>query len=73
VPGGGEIKLEHVKPAYQVLDAFHHIGVDAHPSVIAIIAESKQLQEWQDLFELYVQVWVCGLVGGWVGGLEVAH
>ena len=24
--------------------------------MLAIIAESKQLQEWQDLFELYVQV-----------------
>ncbi|GBF97683.1 flagellar outer dynein arm heavy chain beta [Raphidocelis subcapitata] len=55
VPGGGELKLEHVRPAYSVLDAFHHTGVDGHPSVKAIIAESKQLQEWQDLFELYVQ------------------
>jgi hypothetical protein len=56
VPGGGELKLEHVRPAYAVLDAFRHAGVDGHPSVTAIVAESKQLQEWQDLFELYVQV-----------------
>lgn len=40
----------------QVLDAFRYSGVDGHPSVMAIISESKQLQEWQDLFELYVQV-----------------
>jgi hypothetical protein len=41
--------------AVQVLDAFHHgASVDAYPSVTAIIAESKQLQEFQDLFELYV-------------------
>ncbi|KAI8473051.1 MAG: flagellar outer dynein arm heavy chain beta [Monoraphidium minutum] len=55
VQGGGELKLEHVRPAYQVLDAFRHGGVDGHPSVMAIISDSKQLQEWQDLFELYVQ------------------
>lgn len=30
--------------------------MDGHPSVLAIIADSKQLQLWQDLFELYVQV-----------------
>jgi hypothetical protein len=49
----------------QVLDAFHHGGVDGHPSVRAIIAESKQLQEKQDLFELYVQVhWVAGSEAG---------
>lgn len=40
----------------QVIDSFRAGGVDGHPSVIDIIAESKQLQEWQDLFELYVQV-----------------
>jgi hypothetical protein len=38
----------------QVLDAFHHGSVDGHLSVTAIIAESKQLQEFQDLFEMYV-------------------
>jgi hypothetical protein len=37
-----------------VLDAFHHGTVDSYPSVITIMAESKQLQEFQDLFELYV-------------------
>lgn len=38
----------------QVLDAFHHGSVDGYPSVTAIIAESKQLQEFQELFEMYV-------------------
>jgi hypothetical protein len=38
----------------QVLDAFHHGSVDGYPNVTAIIAESKQLQEFQDLFEMYV-------------------
>jgi hypothetical protein len=37
-----------------VLDAFHHGSVDGYPNVTAIIAESKQLQEFQDLFEMYV-------------------
>jgi hypothetical protein len=51
---GGELKLEAVRPAYAVLDAFHHGSVDAYSSVTAIIEESRQLQELQDLFELYV-------------------
>jgi hypothetical protein len=51
---GGELKLEAVRPAYTVLDAFHHGSVDAYSSVTAIIEESRQLQELQDLFELYV-------------------
>jgi hypothetical protein len=38
----------------QVLDAFHHGSVDGYPSVKAITAESKQLQEFQELFEMYV-------------------
>lgn len=38
----------------QVLDAFHHGSVDGHSSVTTIMAESQQLQEMQDLFELYV-------------------
>lgn len=38
----------------QVLDAFHHGSVEGYPSVTAIIAESKQLQEFQELFEMYV-------------------
>jgi hypothetical protein len=49
----------------QVLDAFRHGGVDSHPSVMAIISESKQLQEWQDLFELYVQVGDEDQLGVW--------
>lgn len=48
-----ELKLESVKPAYAVLDAFHHGSVDEYPSVTTIIAESKQLQEAQELFELF--------------------
>lgn len=46
----------HGAPALpvQILDAFHHGSVDGHPSVTSIIAESKQLQEFQDLFEMYV-------------------
>lgn len=35
---GGELKLEHVRPAYHVLDAFHHGTVDNYASVTAIIA-----------------------------------
>ena len=50
---------------HQVLDAFRRNGVEGHPSVEAIIAESKQLQEWQDLFELYVQV-----QGEWGDGMR---
>ena len=42
-----------VKPAYKILDDFHHGSVDDYPSVTAIIAESKQLQEAQELFELF--------------------
>ncbi len=44
---GGELKLDHVRPAYAVLDAFHHATVAGYPSVTAITAESKQLAEWQ--------------------------
>eukprot|EP00879_Flechtneria_rotunda_P005416 GHRR01005708.1.p1 GENE.GHRR01005708.1~~GHRR01005708.1.p1 ORF type:complete len:1495 (+),score=578.36 GHRR01005708.1:300-4784(+) len=50
----GELKHEVVRPAYQILDAFHHGSVDSYPSVTTIVAESKQLQELQELFELYV-------------------
>lgn len=42
----------------QVLDAFHHGSVEGYPSVKAIIAESKQLQEFQELFEMYVSDYV---------------
>ncbi|KAL6747291.1 flagellar outer dynein arm heavy chain beta [Haematococcus lacustris] len=48
-----ELKLDNVKPAYKVLDDFHHKSFDKYPSVTAIIAESKQLQEAQELFELF--------------------
>ncbi len=51
---GGELRLEAVRPAYQMLDAFHHGSVDQHPSVADIVAEARRLQELQELFELYV-------------------
>ncbi|KAK9866454.1 hypothetical protein WJX84_011662 [Apatococcus fuscideae] len=51
---GPELKLEHVQPAYAMLDAFHHGHVESRPSVTAIIAEAEHLRESQDLFELYV-------------------
>ncbi|PNW78281.1 hypothetical protein CHLRE_09g403800v5 [Chlamydomonas reinhardtii] len=50
---GGELKLEQVKPAYKLLDEFRSGSLEGYPSVLGIIAESKQLQEAQDLFELY--------------------
>lgn len=50
---GSELKLEQVKPSYRVLDEFHHGSIDGFPSVMKIIAESKQLQEAQELFELF--------------------
>ena len=42
-----------VKPSYHILNEFHHGTVEGYPSVTAIINESKQLQEAQELFELY--------------------
>ena len=56
-----EIKLEHVAPAYKILDQFHHGTIEktlddgspvVYDSVSKIRMESKQLQEFQDLFEL---------------------
>eukprot|EP00878_Enallax_costatus_P043550 GHUV01051571.1.p1 GENE.GHUV01051571.1~~GHUV01051571.1.p1 ORF type:complete len:171 (+),score=57.22 GHUV01051571.1:26-538(+) len=51
---GGALAVDALRPAYQVLDAFHHSSVENYPSVTTITAESKHLQEFQDLFELYV-------------------
>eukprot|EP00201_Polytomella_parva_P017476 CAMPEP_0175071536 /NCGR_PEP_ID=MMETSP0052_2-20121109/19298_1 /TAXON_ID=51329 ORGANISM="Polytomella parva, Strain SAG 63-3" /NCGR_SAMPLE_ID=MMETSP0052_2 /ASSEMBLY_ACC=CAM_ASM_000194 /LENGTH=4543 /DNA_ID=CAMNT_0016338719 /DNA_START=12 /DNA_END=13643 /DNA_ORIENTATION=- len=51
--GGGELKLDTVKPAYRLLNEFRSGNVQNHPSVLQIIAESKQLQEAQELFELF--------------------
>lgn len=42
-----------VKPSYKILDDFRAGSVEGYPSVLAIIGESKQLQEAQELFELY--------------------
>jgi hypothetical protein len=54
VMGAGSLIQGVMCLCVQVLDAFHHGSVDGYPSVTAIIAESKQLQEFQDLFEMYV-------------------
>ncbi|DBB00313.1 TPA: Dynein beta chain, flagellar outer arm [Trebouxia sp. C0004] len=55
---GAELKLEHVRPAYLVLDAFHHGQVESHMSVTKIMADSEYLRECQDLFELYVSDYI---------------
>ena len=47
-----------VKPAYQLLDAFHHGHVESHTSVTKIMADSEYLRECQDLFELYVSDYI---------------
>ena len=47
-----------VKPAYLVLDAFHHGQVESHMSVTKIMADSEYLRECQDLFELYVSDYI---------------
>lgn len=47
-----------VKPAYQLLDAFHHGHVESHTSVTQIMADSEYLRECQDLFELYVSDYI---------------
>lgn len=47
-----------VKPAYHVLDAFHHGQVESHTSVTKIMADSEYLRECQDLFELYVSDYI---------------
>ncbi len=51
--------MAQVKPSYKILDEFHHGSLTdptdgvVYPSVYKIIAESKQLQEAQELFELF--------------------
>lgn len=47
-----------VKPAYLVLDAFHHGQVEGQLSVTKIMADSEYLRECQDLFELYVSDYI---------------
>ena len=47
-----------VKPAYLLLDAFHHGQVESHTSVTKIMADSEYLRECQDLFELYVSDYI---------------
>ncbi len=47
-----------VRPAYLVLDAFHHGQVGSHMSVTKIMADSEYLRECQDLFELYVSDYI---------------
>lgn len=50
--------LAQVKPAYLVLDAFHHGQVEGQLSVTKIMADSEYLRECQDLFELYVSDYI---------------
>ena len=50
--------MQQVKPAYLVLDAFHHGQVESHLSVTKIMADSEYLRECQDLFELYVSDYI---------------
>lgn len=47
-----------VRPAYLVLDAFHHGQVESHLSVTKIMDDSEYLRECQDLFELYVSDYI---------------
>eukprot|EP00955_Chlamydomonas_euryale_P098700 365162-Chlamydomonas_euryale.AAC.24 len=52
-PGSPELASGSVAPAYKIIDQFHHGSLEGYPSVHKIIAESKQLQEAQELFELF--------------------
>ncbi len=52
------ICVVQVRPAYLVLDAFHHGQVESHMSVTKIMADSEYLRECQDLFELYVSDYI---------------
>ena len=59
VPPPGVIRLEDVAPAYEALDAFRH-GAPGNPrfaavgSIGSIAAEGRQLNEAQELFEIFV-------------------
>lgn len=53
-----EVLELQVKPAYLVLDAFHHGQVEGQLSVTKIMADSEYLRECQDLFELYVSDYI---------------
>jgi len=55
------IKLDHVDPAFELLDHFHGGTASKNfkfGSVTQIIAESKRLNESQELFELFVSDYV---------------
>lgn len=58
VPNAIACCVMQVKPAYQLLDAFHHGQVESHTSVTKIMADSEYLRECQDLFELYVSDYI---------------
>jgi hypothetical protein len=55
----GELTLEQVKPAYSIIDAFHHkkvpnFDVAGFDNLLLIMKDSRKLQEQQDLFDLNV-------------------
>lgn len=81
----GELTLDQVKPAYAIIDAFHHkkvpgFDVKGFDNLEVIARDAKQLQEEQDLFDLnisaYLKLQRCGEQLGylkscwdWVGGV----
>lgn len=81
----GELTLDQVKPAYEIIDAFHHkkvpgFDVKGFDNLEVIARDAKQLQEEQDLFDLnvssYLKLQRCGEQLGylkscwdWVGGV----
>eukprot|EP00959_Pyramimonas_sp_CCMP1952_P227407 4754556-Pyramimonas_sp.AAC.1 len=55
------LKLDHVDPAFDVLDHFHHGSASEHfkfGSVTEIFEESRRLNESQELFEIFVSDYV---------------
>ena len=55
-PSGPRLELEHVQPAYEVLDAYRHgepTEKYQYGSVTVMVAEGRSLNEAQELFEIY--------------------
>eukprot|EP00232_Nephroselmis_pyriformis_P019075 CAMPEP_0182900652 /NCGR_PEP_ID=MMETSP0034_2-20130328/28990_1 /TAXON_ID=156128 /ORGANISM="Nephroselmis pyriformis, Strain CCMP717" /LENGTH=4527 /DNA_ID=CAMNT_0025034901 /DNA_START=131 /DNA_END=13711 /DNA_ORIENTATION=+ len=53
----GQLKLDDVAPAYEILDHFHHGDVTSDykwGSVTNVVGQAKTLNESQDLFEIFV-------------------
>eukprot|EP00959_Pyramimonas_sp_CCMP1952_P106324 2223132-Pyramimonas_sp.AAC.1 len=70
------LKLDHVEPAYEVLEHFHHGPADEkykYGSVTEIVEESRRLNESQELFELFVSDYIdlrrCNEELGYLKGL----